>query len=285
MNSRTVQLLLLCLVFLYLGNCPLKAANAYNAVEIDMGGNLQRVTFGADINNSGQVVICNGSRQCYLYKNGQLTTLNFPDLIYEVHINDNGQVIAQTGDDKSYLYTNGSRQLLNFSSRSINNQGVIAGTNFDGTAFIYQNGVKTVVPGVYGAYGINNNKDVVGSRENSQFGNIGYQYSNGSLTNLPTTGYRYYITAQDINDNGQIAGNGYYDLYHVQGFIYENGNMRLVGLLPGTTDSFAHDLNNKGQIVGCSADNNGKAFIYESGIIQNLTTMVSLPNGYYFSRP
>ena len=125
-----------------------------------------------------------------------------------------------------------------------------------------------------GASGINNNGQVVGSADTSDYTTHAFLYSGGSMQDLGTLGGNN-SEANGINNSGQVVGaastsgdSGY------DAFLYSGGSMQDLGTLGGTY-SYAYGINNSGQVVGQSYVSGPatRAFLYSGGSMQDLGTL------------
>jgi len=143
---------------------------------------------------------------------------------------------------------------------AINNVGQVTGSmaTANGThAFLYQAGKLTDIGSVagYDATGlaINDAGQIVGDLTPQQGqGSLGFLYSNGMMTVLPTldagTAHCCYGTARAINSSGQVAGSSRTaDGSSVVAVIYTNGSPRELAVAPS---SYASGLNDYGQATG-----------------------------------
>ncbi|MGA2620147.1 MAG: hypothetical protein ABSF26_21220 [Thermoguttaceae bacterium] len=165
------------------------------------------------------------------------------------------------------------------SASGINDSGQVAISS--GDVFVYSNGTMKDLGVSFGATGINESGEVVGTKyANGE--HYGVLYSNGTMTYMgcfPGT-YSSDTEAYGINDSGQAVGlcvtdSGYYD----HAFLYTNGGMTDLGtLVPGGQQSEAWGINNSGQVVGWSDTASGlcHAFLYSNGGM----TDVGAPPGF-----
>ena len=201
----------------------------------------------------------------FLYQNGQIQaiSINSPQAI-----NNAGQIIGRDASRNPAVYQNGVITPLNLSlsdphvtsdAFDINNGGVIVGdtgANNLPYGYYYQNGVEHLLPQLASTHpgaiarAINDKGQIVGNANNSD-GNFGHAvlWQNGQIMDLGSL-YGRGSTAYDINNNGIIVGevgeaNGDYGA-----FVYQNGQM--TDLLAGTLwrDGYATGINDSGQIVG-----------------------------------
>jgi probable HAF family extracellular repeat protein len=171
-------------------------------------------------------------------------------------------------------------------------------------AFVSQNGQTTdigTLPGGSFSYAtaINNNGQIAGyanfanSTDGSQPQHA-FLYSNGVMRDLGTLGGTQSF-AYGINGSGQVVGSS--TLATATGaavtshaFLYSGGVMQDLGTLGGQ-NSYAYAVNNSGQIVGSSelaptpaelqsGQNVYHAFLYESGKMIDLNSMISATSGF-----
>ena len=148
-----------------------------------------------------------------------------------------------------------------------------------------------------GAFGINDNGDVVGMSgtcgppDTYALGKHAVLWRNGSVFKLRGLGGQMNNAAIVINNAGQIAG-----ISDVPGddkpgaipatraVLWQNGAITNLGTLPGDYLSLAQDINAKGQVVGLSCDVNFscRAFLWDHGVMMDLNTLV--PLGLYLTQ-
>jgi probable HAF family extracellular repeat protein len=128
------------------------------------------------------------------------------------------------------------------------------------------------------AYGINNAGQVVG-----QWGNHGFLWDHGAVTDLGTLPGGMYSLAYAINNLGQVAGYADSPVSYARAFVWDQGVMTDLGTLGGLR-SFAWGINDAGQVVGDSdpTDQYGPthAFLWENG---NMTDLGTLGGGGSFA--
>jgi probable HAF family extracellular repeat protein len=162
-------------------------------------------------------------------------------------------------------------QLINLGSAldpaAISGSGIVVGTAASGSAFIYQDGKTTYIPGNAGeAMGVNDAGQVVGqyvassvptSNGSSAAGWHAFLYQDGRFTDLGTLKGGLLSGAAAINVHGQIVGTSsdttsLYGSSHA--FLYQNGKMTdlndLISSSSGWTLQAARAINDKGQILG-----------------------------------
>jgi probable HAF family extracellular repeat protein len=128
------------------------------------------------------------------------------------------------------------------------------------------------------AYGINNNRQVVGNyvyQPEPDWSELHpFLYSGGTMSDLGTFG-GYTSYAYDINDNGQVVGysevfDGTYSTDHA--FLYSGGTMLDLGALISPLN-YAYGINNKGQVVGSYYEDYylpSHAYVFSGGSVQNI---------------
>jgi probable HAF family extracellular repeat protein len=144
-----------------------------------------------------------------------------------------------------------------FSARTINNNGVIAGSMFidfvTTQACIIENGVLTMLPKYQGkhdwyAIDINDNGDVLGGME---LGGTTHTvlYRNGKVINTGLQGSEFTAAGRGLNNLGQGAGTTPVGI--PQAFVWENGATTVLPGL-GTGSNVANVLNDAGTVAGSS---------------------------------
>jgi probable HAF family extracellular repeat protein len=166
--------------------------------------------------------------------------------------------------------------------------------------FIWENGVKTVLPTLGGYLGladaINNRGQVTGSAENTvldttcppqfpfnQFRPVNWRM--GKVQELPAVAGDPDGQGFGVNDNGQVVGasGDCLNLYHA--LLWQNGTVTDLGNLGGTIGNAAFDINNQGQVVGNSALPGNMithGFLWQNGVMTDLGT---LPGDTYSFAP
>jgi probable HAF family extracellular repeat protein len=245
-------------------NTPVLAASPYTVTHLGSLGVGMPYSYAASINNNGQAVgwayaynpaIYDYSTQAFLYSNGSMSSLLGNSGGYQSiasSINDNGQVVGRAT--------------------------TLVGNNYQNYAYLYSNGSLTNLGygDFSGAYGINNNGQVVGKID---YGSTSrpFLYSNGGMTDLGTLGGNS-GAANGINDNGQVVGTAQTTIGDnaSHAFLYSNGSMTDLGTLGGS-QSIANAINDNGQIVGSSSlETNGwdvHAFLYSNGSMTDIGSM------------
>ncbi|SRR6266404_2784466 len=239
------------------------------------------ITYGAGINNSGQV---SGSVDASGGGGG-----------YHAFRYTDGIGLVDLGSLPGYGFSYGG---------PINERGQVAGSAYGDVlrAFRFTDGVGMEDLGTLGrassAYGINNSGAVVGYSEtpatpSSDFWNPGHAflYTDGlgmqDLNNLidPSLGFEL-RRANAINNRGQIAGYGEHTGIGLHAFLYSRGVVQDLGTFPGGGISYAIGLNNRGDVVGAayldaSGIGNFRATLYtnRSGML-NLNKLIDQSAGW-----
>ena len=103
----------------------------------------------------------------------------------------------------------------------------------------------------------------------------------GNLGGLP-------LAANDINNKGLVVGTlvgaGGSDF---EAFIWQTGVARAIGTLSGDATSVANASNDKGQVTGqsCDASGNCRGFLWQDGIMMDLSTLVPADSTLTFFDP
>jgi len=142
------------------------------------------------------------------------------------------------------------------SPEDINDQGAVVGTsinttNFNRTAFLWQNGAFTdlgINGGAAKATAMNNTGTVVGYIN----GGFPVRWVNGQRSSLPVPAGVIQPTPVDVNDAGDIIGWG---TSSAPGVLYSsafwrNGSGILLPPWPGATQTLVRTINNLGEIIG-----------------------------------
>ena len=192
-----------------------------------------------------------------MYTSGHVLDL-YPNSQFEgaYGINDNLQVVGycQAGNNGTYGYSLYHPCLYDVNAGEFTDLGLLPG---------YESG---------SASAINNNGQIVGTC-NNEMGtwSEAFIYSNGQMTDLGKLPGTWSSAATALNANGQIVGTCY-----SEGFFYSNGVMTDLGNLPGYRFCTPEAINDSGQVVGCiQSDSVASAFIYSSGTMVNLNTLIS----------
>ena len=127
---------------------------------------------------------------------------------------------------------------------------------------------------------INMNGQIVGYFDSGNGNFHACRWVDGVMTDLGFSGAAY-----RINDSGDIVGKyGFASSYTA--FLYRNNHITNLGTLGGGF-SEAQDINNLGQIVGwsyISGTSDSRAFIYQSGHMVDLNSLVDPGLGWIFYR-
>ena len=109
----------------------------------------------------------------------------------------------------------------------------------------------------------------------------------GTLTDFGTLGGSP-LAANNINNKGQVVGT----LVDATGndleaFFWQNGVASSLGTLPGDVTSAANAINDKGQVPGQSCDANGncRGFLWQDGMMTDLSTLVPANSTLDFPDP
>jgi probable HAF family extracellular repeat protein len=137
---------------------------------------------------------------------------------------------------------------------------------------------------IFGSY-MNSSGSFTGSSEATNYNRHAFLYSNGQMLDLGTLAapYNSYSSGDGMNDKGQVVGESYDasgTYSHI--FIYDHGQMSDLGDF-GLQAIYSSSLNNFNQITGQAFDvnNNGFAFSYNSGQMNNLGALLPPPYNYY----
>ena len=155
---------------------------------------------------------------------------------------------------------------------SINNNGALAGYSYNGpfggsndffltaVAFTWEHGVLQPLPLLSGwpgafAFGLNNNKLVVGNANNvDNLGNIVQTpvvWKQGRPIDLGIPAGYPRATARGMNDRGQVVGNALsYVTNGFAPFIWDKGQITQLPFPPGGVNGVAFRINDRGEIVG-----------------------------------
>lgn len=118
------------------------------------------------------------------------------------------------------------------------------------------------------AYGINDQRQIVGDALNTDGVRHAYFLSHGTRSDLGIPALSQ-SSANAINASGQIAGN-----YGPNGFFYDNGTLTPLGTLGGTRETEGRAINDSGQVAGASDDGtNYHAFVWNNGTMTDLGTL------------
>jgi uncharacterized membrane protein len=151
----------------------------------------------------------------------------------------------------------------------INDEGEVLG-NADGFAFVWNNGVTTVLTEVgHGSGGaINNLGQVLGLDDQGV-----YIWDAGLVIRLNLGSN---VALSDLNDRGQVTGTDYDS--EPGGFVWEDGVITPLPPLPGHNRSEASAINEAGQIVGASyKDGVRRAVLWDEGVPIDITPPTVYP--------
>ena len=252
-------------------------------------------TYAYGINDEGQIVghyigssgqpFTQGDENGFLYQNQTFTVIanpaeaedysNFFAVTAPDGINDFGQIVGyQTAiigyqfgvpifaPAGGFLYSGGLFTTLAGPASAINNQGEVVGYYYNqgpeqDTAYIYQNGsYQGFGPNGTMPFGVNNEREVVGTYEDQSGNSHGFIYSNGtfSLINAPSA---LQTDARGINDTDIVVG--YYENNSgTFGFAYNETTGEWTPIVvPGATATYVYGINGSDQIVGDYVDADG----------------------------
>ena len=276
----------------------------YTVTDLGRGGGVMSAATG--VNNSGQVVgvavSSPGVYQDFLYSGGSMQflgtassgTAEFPNCA----INNAGQVMAgftvAGGYVHALLYSSGSTLDIGTLGGTttwacgMNNLGQIVGESktsggyYD--SFLYSGGTMHDLGIRNKATCINDLGEIAVSMNNQAY----TLSSGGSLQVLPSLSGGTPSAPSAINNQGQIVGYAQTAAGNDHAVVWQgNGAIQDLGTLGGIyVDSQAAGVNNSGQVVGysftsSSAGQNlgavagGRAFLYSSGTMQNLNSLVA----------
>jgi uncharacterized membrane protein len=130
--------------------------------------------------------------------------------------------------------------------------------------------------------GLNNNGTAVGIYVNDEQIERGFVWQNGTIQDFDASLGGDFTGSEGINDRGAIAGWAYLAgnaSYHAA-LWQQVGNTTDLGVVAGDDCSFASSINAKTQIVGtslgdgCTFDENSRGFLWESGSLYDLNTLI-----------
>jgi uncharacterized membrane protein len=156
----------------------------------------------------------------------------------------------------------------------VNDEGDVLGEVDGGTAFVWKNGVTTVLSGVGpgSPIAINNLGQVLGVDQDGA-----YIWDAGLVTRL---GFSRNTRVTDLNDRGQVTG--YHRYEALPAFVWEAGVITALPPLPGDDHSTALAINEAGQVVGSSVDfmqpgAAGRAVLWDSFVPFDITPPTDHP--------
>jgi len=209
---------------------------------------------------------------------------------------------------RAFLWEHGAMQDLgtlggtDALAQFINEQGQVVGWSYTGSA------PNTSCPGVFpvatGSFmwdrshgmqdlgtlggtctlvsGLNNNGTAVGISVNDEQIERGFVWQNGTIQDLGASLGGDFTGSEGINDHGAIAGWAFLAgnaSYHAA-LWQQVGNITDLGVVAGDDCSFASSINAQTQIVGtsigdgCTFDENSRGFLWESGSLYDLNTLI-----------
>ena len=281
---------------------PALAVPTYTAIALGtLGGTF---SYGSAINGSGEVTgnaytTGNAAEHAFLYSGGGMTDLGTLGGTTSAGygINGSGEVTGfsyTTGNvaQHAFLYSGGGMTDLGTlggtysAGYGINDSGEMAGYayttgNAATHAFLYSGGGMTDLGTLGGTnsfgYGINDSGEVTGNAYTT--GNAAehaFLYSGGGMTDLGTLGGTT-SAGYGINGSGEVTGFSYTTGNVAQhAFLYSGGGMTDLGTLGGA-NSFGWGVNGIGEVAGMAynAGNAQRAFLYDSGMMYDLNTLVT----------
>jgi len=286
-------------------------ATYYNIKEIT-GTGFNKIS-GLDINNNSMVTglyrtdLEDG--RGFVYENGVLTDMGLEqDTAYQIayEINDSGFVaggryLNASNMEKGILYNSSSDTYVDIPSSTntptnwtwaygINNSNQVTGYEIitstgERFAFIYENGVTTLLPQIGGerteGYAINDQGHVAGFGydASNQYANSKAYFYDGTIAhNLGTLGGSTSF-AHDINESDMIVGDATVANGDVHAFVWSDNVMTDLGTFGGTYSS-ARSINESGQVVGRSYINetDKSAFVYTDGVMYDLNDYIVDPS-------
>ncbi len=247
----------------------------YNFTSVDYPGATDTRLFGTNAHNDavGAYLDSAGNSHGFQLKASAFTTLEPPGAVLSQarSINDTGTVAGwyqeQSGAMHGFVFQNG--QFTSFDvpgavhsqGLGINNRGDIVGAYDTGDintslGFVWRNGrftpfeVPGSAPGTTGAFGINDEGQIVGNYSDAQGNSYGFLRTGGAYQtiDLPPGGV---TLATGINEDGRIVGNYFPgDGTGNHGFVYSRGSATIVNYPMLMSRTRIRGINEEGVIVG-----------------------------------
>ena len=294
---------------------PRGAAPPYTVIDLGTFGTVQSAQ-ALDVNDAGQVVGVAGGNRPFLWQNGTKTDLGklaSGSSASGLALNEAGQVVGHSAlttppsGAHAVLWSNGaiidltpdlpSNQTA--AATGINEAGQVAGNIYYSTAFLWQNGVRTLLGHLGGggsfASDINDSGVVVGSSYTNELTPLGFMahpfaWQNGVMTDLGLLEGDEDGGATAINNAGQIVGSSgrtdpeTYETFY-RAFVYSNGVM--TALPVPSWDAYAGDINDAGVVVGTMRAGGGfsklHGWVYVDGVVTNLNTLINPGSGLHIA--
>jgi probable HAF family extracellular repeat protein len=281
---------------------------------IDLGTLGDPFTQAWAINNRGSVAGSSGDFSgfgpAFVYTNGKLRALSFPDSISTeaFAINDKEQIAGRFTIETDVpfhvhplLYSRrtgfvdlGTLGADDAGAFDINNKGQVTGyarvlgqeptSSYRPFIWDKQNGLVELptIGGNTSPQAISNDGHIVGHffHRPPFTDDHAFIHKDGVMTDLGTLGGRFSF-AYDINDRGEIVGGAEDESLVMQVYVYANGTMRGLGTLVANQSAAATAINNRGQIVGdAGVGDTTHAFIYENGHMHDLNDLIDPSSGF-----
>jgi probable HAF family extracellular repeat protein len=294
---------------------PRGAAPPYTVVDLGTFGTVQSAQ-AMEVNDAGQVVGVAGGNRAFIWENGTKTALGAlasGTASTALALNDAGQVVGHAAlttpptGAHAVLWSNGGITDLTpdlpanqtAAATGINEAGQVVGNIYYSTAFLWQNGMRTLLGDLGGggstASDINDDGVVVGSSVTDELTPLGFMphpfvWQNGVMTDLGLLPGDEDGGAAAINNAGQIVGSsGRTDLETYESFyrafLYSNGIM--TALPVPSWEAYAGDINDDGVVVGSMRAGGGvskwHAWVYIDGAVTNLNTLISAGTGLHIA--
>ena len=266
------------------------------------------------MNDAGEVAGSMGNK-AVLYSNGSLSDITPPNgvIAEALGLNNVGQVVGKVffcdlvdgncvnGRTRGFVYDKGTHVILgtlggrDSMAVDVNDAGQVAGwadktTGGPSHAIIFKNGSLEDIGARSSAdstiaSGINSSGEVSGLGSSNTSSRGAFLYSNGSFFFFETNGF-----ANDINNSAQVVGRfGGNDDGSARAFLFSGAVRQDLGTL-STSHRFSSALaiNNVGEVVGVSSPSffshdGERAFIYSSGSMQDLNTLIPADTGWILS--